>query len=138
MLDSVATRHDMDSLALKFLGHRNIAFTDIAGKGAKQLTFNQIAIDDAAQYAAEDADVTLRLHQTLWPRLEGIPTLAKVFRDIEVPLVSVLSRLERNGCYVDAAMLRLQSQELARKMAALEKQAHDIACLLYTSPSPRD
>ncbi|AJD49938.1 DNA polymerase I superfamily protein [Isoalcanivorax pacificus W11-5] len=127
VLDSVATRHDMDSLALKFLGHRNIAFEDIAGKGAKQLTFNQIAIDDAAPYAAEDADITLRLHETLWPRLEAIPTLARVFREIEVPLVSVLSRIERNGCYVDAGMLRLQSQELAKKMAALEKQAHEIA-----------
>jgi DNA polymerase I len=127
VLDSVATRHDMDSLALKFLGHRNIAFEEIAGKGAKQLTFNQIAIDDAAPYAAEDADITLRLHETLWPRLEAIPALARVFRDIEMPLVSVLSRIERNGCYVDASMLRRQSQELAKKMAALEQQAHDIA-----------
>lgn len=127
VLDSVGSRHDMDSLALKYLGHRTIAFQDIAGKGAKQLTFNQIALEEAGAYASEDADITLRLHQAIWPRLQAQPSLEKVFREIEIPLVPVLSRIERNGCYVDADMLRRQSQELAKKMAALEAEAHRIA-----------
>ncbi len=124
VLNSVATRHDMDSLSLKYLGHKTIGFEEIAGKGAKQLTFNQIALEEAAPYAAEDADVTLRLHETLWPRLEAEQSLAGVFRDIEMPLVSVLSRVERNGCYVDTDMLRKHSQELAKRMAELEEQAY--------------
>ena len=127
VLDSVGSRHDMDSLALKYLGHRTIAFQDIAGKGAKQLTFNQIALEEAGAYASEDADITLRLHQAIWPRLQAEPSLEKVFREIEIPLVPVLSRIERNGCHVDADMLRRQSQELAKKMAALEAEAHRIA-----------
>ncbi|MCC5810442.1 MAG: DNA polymerase I [Ectothiorhodospiraceae bacterium] len=124
VLNSVATRHDMDSLSLKYLGHKTIGFQEIAGKGAKQLTFNQIALDEAAPYAAEDADVTLRLHQALWPRLEAEPSLVSVFRDIEMPLVGVLSRVERNGCYVDTEMLRRHSQEMAKRMAELEEQAY--------------
>ncbi|MBZ2188765.1 DNA polymerase I [Alcanivorax sp. JB21] len=137
VLDSVATRHDMDSLALKYLGHKNIAFKDIAGKGAKQLTFNQIAIDDAAPYAAEDADITLRLHDTLWPKLEAIPTLVSVLHDIEMPLVSVLSRLERNGCYVDVDMLRRHSQELAKRMGELEANAFSEAGRKFNLSSPK-
>ena len=127
VLDSVATRHDMDSLSLKYLGHKPVKFEDIAGKGAKQLTFNQIGLDEAGVYAAEDADVTLRLHQALWPRVHAEPSLEKVFRDIEVPLIPVLSSIERNGCYVDAAMLRKQSNELAKKMCQLEEQAYELA-----------
>ena len=127
VLDSVATRHDMDSLSLKYLGHKPVKFEDIAGKGAKQLTFNQIGLDEAGVYAAEDADVTLRLHQVLWPRVHAEPSLEKVFRDIEVPLIPVLSSIERNGCYVDAAMLRKQSNELAKKMCQLEEQAYELA-----------
>ena len=137
VLDSVATRHDMDSLALKYLGHQNIAFKDIAGKGAKQLTFNQIAIDDAAPYAAEDADITLRLHEALWPKLDATPSLVKVFHDIEMPLVSVLSRLERNGCYVDVDMLRRHSQELAKRMGELEGQAFSEAGRKFNLSSPK-
>lgn len=137
VLDSVATRHDMDSLSLKYLGHKTIAFSDIAGKGSKQLTFNQIAIDDAAPYAAEDADVTLRLHETLWPKLEQSPSLVKVFHEIEMPLVSVLSRVERNGCYVDVDMLRRHSQELAKRMAELEEKAYSEAGRKFNLGSPK-
>ncbi|WP_111655380.1 DNA polymerase I [Isoalcanivorax indicus] len=137
VLDSVATRHDMDSLSLKYLGHKTIAFSDIAGKGSKQLTFNQIAIDDAAPYAAEDADVTLRLHDTLWPKLEQSPSLVKVFQEIEMPLVSVLSRVERNGCYVDVDMLRRHSQELAKRMAELEEKAYSEAGRKFNLGSPK-
>lgn len=127
VLDSVATRHDMDSLSLKYLGHKPVKFEDIAGKGAKQLTFNQIGLDEAGVYAAEDADVTLRLHQVLWPRVQAEPSLEKVFHEIEVPLIPVLSAIERNGCYVDAAMLRKQSNELAKKMCQLEEKAYELA-----------
>ena len=137
VLDSVATRHDMDSLALKYLGHKAIAFEEIAGKGARQLTFNQIGLEEAAQYAAEDADVTLQLHQTLWPRLSQAPSLVRVFQDIDMPLVPVLSRIERNGCLLDADMLRRQSNELAKKMVALEQQAWDVAGQQFNLSSPK-
>ncbi|TGD70424.1 DNA polymerase I, partial [Mangrovimicrobium sediminis] len=103
VLDSTATRHDMDSLALKYLGRSTIHFEDIAGKGAKQLTFNQIKVEEAGPYAAEDADITLGLHRELWPRLEQEGRLADVFRDIELPLVPVLSRIERRGAEAHTA-----------------------------------
>jgi len=137
VLDSVATRHDMDSLALKYLGHKNIAFAEIAGKGAKQLTFNQVGIEEAARYAAEDADVTLQLHQALWPKLAQVPSLVKVFREIDMPLVPVLSRIERNGCQLDADMLRRQSNELAKKMVELEQKAWDVAGQQFNLSSPK-
>lgn len=137
VLDSVATRHDMDSLALKYLGHKNIAFSEIAGKGSKQLTFNQVGIEEAARYAAEDADVTLQLHQALWPKLEQVPSLVKVFREIDMPLVPVLSRIERNGCQLDADMLRRQSNELAKKMLELEQKAWDVAGQQFNLSSPK-
>ena len=137
VLDSVATRHDMDSLALKYLGHKTVSFEEIAGKGAKQLTFNQVGLEEAGEYAAEDADVTLRLHQTLWPRLEEIDGLKKVFEDIEMPLVPVLSRIERNGTYVDADMLRKQSQSLAKRMMELQEQAYEIAEQEFNLGSPK-
>ena len=137
VLDSVASRHDMDSLARHYLGHQNIAFSDIAGKGSKQLTFNQIGLDEAGRYAAEDADVTLQLHQTLWPRLQATGSLASVFLDIDMPLVPVLSHIERNGCRIDIDMLRQQSQELAKKMVALEKQAWDTAGQQFNLGSPK-
>jgi len=97
VLDSTATRHDMDSLALKYLGQKTIHFEDVAGKGAKQLSFNQVPVEDAAPYAAEDADITLRLHHVLWPKLDSEPSLRQVFTEIELPLVPVLSRIERQG-----------------------------------------
>ena len=127
VLDSTATRHDMDSLALKYLGHRTIHYEDIAGKGAKQLSFNEIAIEEAGPYAAEDADVTLRLHRALRPRLEAHDSLAELCDRVEVPLVPVLSRVERNGVRVDVGLLRAQSAELAGRMHEIEASAHDRA-----------
>ncbi|KTT65428.1 DNA polymerase I [Pseudomonas oryzihabitans] len=137
VLDATATRHDMDSLALKYLGHSTIRFEDIAGKGAKQLTFDQIAIEQAGPYAAEDADVTLRLHQTLWPKLEAVPGLASVLRDIEMPLVPALARIERNGALVDSALLGVQSRELGEKMLELEKEAYELAGQEFNLGSPK-
>ncbi|MBN2865331.1 MAG: DNA polymerase I [Thiotrichales bacterium] len=125
--NSVATRHNMDDLALKYLNHRTIHFEEIAGKGKKQLTFNQIEIEVAAPYAAEDADITLQLHQTLWPQIEAEATLSKVLTDIEVPLLPVLAHMERNGVLLDTNMLAIQSDELTKKLADLEQKAHLIA-----------
>ena len=127
VLDSTATRHDMDSLALKYLGHRTIHYEDIAGKGAKQLSFNQIPIEDAGPYAAEDADVTLRLHRALRPRLEEHVSLASLCDTVEVPLVPVLSRVERNGVRIDVRRLNQQSAELADRMRDIEASAHESA-----------
>lgn len=137
VLDSTATRHDMDSLALKYLNHSTIRFEDIAGKGAKQLTFDQIALEQAGPYAAEDADVTLRLHQELWGRLEALPSLAKVLREIEIPLVPVLARIERNGALVDAKLLGEQSVELGEKLVELERKAFEIAGEEFNLASPK-
>lgn len=137
VLDSTATRHDMDSLALKYLNHSTIRFEDIAGKGAKQLTFDQIALEQAGPYAAEDADVTLRLHQELWSRLEAVPSLAKVLREIEIPLVPVLARIERNGALVDAKLLGEQSVELGEKLVELERKAFEIAGEEFNLASPK-
>ncbi len=127
VLNSVATRHDMDSLAMYYLGEKTISFESIAGKGAKQLTFNQIELEKAAPYAAEDADITLRLHQTLRPKLKETGKLASVYEDIDLPLVPVLSRMEQRGTLISASTLRQHSQELAERMAELEKEAHDVA-----------
>ncbi len=137
VLNSTASRHDMDTLALTHLGHKTIRFEDIAGKGAKQLTFNQIGIEQAAPYAAEDADITLRLHHALWPRLSAEPGLEKLFNEIEVPLIPVLSRIERNGVLVDAAMLHRQSEELARRMLEIQQQAHSAAGQPFNLDSPK-
>ncbi|MEQ6340325.1 MAG: DNA polymerase I [Gammaproteobacteria bacterium] len=137
VLNSTASRHDMDTLALTHLGHKTIRFEDIAGKGAKQLTFNQIGIEQAAPYAAEDADITLRLHHALWPRLSAEPGLEKLFNEIEVPLVPVLSRIERNGVLVDAGMLYRQSEELARQMLDIQQQAHSAAGQPFNLDSPK-
>src|SRR5699024_4061470 len=106
VLDSVASRHDMDTLARRYLNRPTLSFEEIAGKGAKQLTFNQIPLEQAAVYAAEDADITLQLHHAIWPQLEAIPSLAKVFHEIEMPLVPVLAHMELNGCHIDVNMLR--------------------------------
>ena len=137
VLDSTGSRHDMDSLALKYLGEKTIHFEDIAGKGAKQLTFNQIELEQAGPYAAEDADVTLRLHQTLWPRLHAQPGPAAVFRDIEMPLVPVLSRIERHGALVDGRRLAEQSQELGASLVELERRAHELAGQPFNLGSPK-
>ena len=127
VLNSVATRHDMDSLAMQYLGEKTISFESIAGKGAKQLTFNQIDLEKAAPYAAEDADITLRLHKTLRPKLKDTGKLASVYEDIDLPLVPVLSRMEQRGTLINASTLRQHSQELAERMAELEKEAHNVA-----------
>jgi len=137
VLDSTATRHDMDSLALKYLGHRTIHFEDVAGKGAKQVTFDQVGIEQASAYAAEDADITLRLHHELYPRLAAIDGLKRVFHELEVPLIGVLSRVERNGVLVDRGMLKEQSRELAERMLELEAAAHREAGGPFNLGSPK-
>jgi DNA polymerase-1 len=137
VLNSVATRHDMDSLAKYYLDKQTISFTDIAGKGAAQLTFNQIALEEAGPYAAEDADITLRLHQALWPQIAEQLPLKTLFQEIELPLVKVLSRIERNGTLVDDTLLFQQSQELAERLAELETQAWDLAGQQFNLASPK-
>ncbi|MDO6526154.1 DNA polymerase I [Motilimonas sp. 1_MG-2023] len=137
VFNSVSNRHDMDSLALKYLGHKAISFEDVAGKGAKQLTFNQVPLETAAVYAAEDADVTLQLHQTLWPKLEQQPSLAKLFHEVELPLANVLSTIERTGVLIDSDLLNKQSHELGEKIIALEAKAHAIAEQPFNLGSPK-
>jgi DNA polymerase-1 len=127
VLNSVATRHNMDSLSLKYLAHNTIHFEDIAGKGAKQITFNQIALEQAAPYAAEDADVTLRLHEALQLLLKDKGELLNVLNDIEVPLSSVLAKMEQNGVLIDSQLLSQQSQTLAARIMNLEKEVHELA-----------
>ena len=137
VLDSVATRHDMDSLAQYYLDKQTISFTDIAGKGAAQLRFNQIALEQAGPYAAEDADITLRLHQMLWPQIQATLPLKTLFQEIELPLIKVLSRIERTGALVDDTLLFQQSQELAERLAELETQAWDLAGQQFNLASPK-
>ncbi|TNI91250.1 DNA polymerase I [Aeromonas allosaccharophila] len=137
VLNSTASRHDMDSLAKRYLGVETTSFEDIAGKGVKQLTFNQIELEQAAPYAAEDADITLRLHQTLWGKLEAVPGLAKVFSEIELPLLPVLARMELLGTTIDPKLLHQQSQEIELRLAELEKQAHELAGQEFNLSSPK-
>ena len=137
VLDAGANRHDMDTLALKYLGHKAIAYEDVAGKGAKQIGFQEVPLEQAGEYAAEDADITLRLHQALWPRLGDHPRLKTLFEEIEMPLVPVLSRMERTGVLVDADMLRAQSRELAEEMARIEAAAHAEAGGPFNLGSPK-
>jgi len=137
VLNSVGSRHDMDSLALKYLNHQTISFEDVAGKGAKQLTFNQIELEKAAEYAAEDADVTLQLHLALWPQLTEHANLVNVLQDIEMPLLPVLSRMERGGVLIDAALLHQQSELLTKRIGELELQAHELAGKPFNLSSPK-
>jgi len=137
VLDSTATRHDMDSLARKYLECQTIKFEDVAGKGAKQLEFGQVPLDQAGPYAAEDADITLRLHQALWPRLQAEPALKRLFLELEMPLVPVLSRMERTGVRIDSDMLKRQSGELAKRMSSLEQQAYEMAGQPFNLGSPK-
>jgi DNA polymerase-1 len=137
VLDSVATRHDMDSLALKYLDEETIKFADVAGKGAAQITFNQVPLEQAGPYASEDADITLRLHKRLWPQVSAEESLASVFNDIELPLIPVLSRIERTGALVDDTLLFQQSQELSERLAELETQAWDLAGQQFNLASPK-
>ena len=137
VIDSAGSRHDLDTLTLKYLGQRTIHFEDIAGKGAKQLTFNQVPIEQAAPYAAEDAEVTLRLHQQLSEKLEQEPALSALYRELEIPLVPVLSRIERNGALVCRDTLAAHSQELGQRILALESQAHELAGGPFNLGSPK-
>jgi len=137
VLDATGSRHDLDSLALKYLGQRTIHFEDIAGKGAKQLTFNQVPIEQAAPYAAEDAEVTLRLHQHLSAKLDQESALSTLYRELEIPLVPVLSRIERNGALVCRDTLATHSRELGERMLTLESQAHELAGGPFNLGSPK-
>jgi DNA polymerase-1 len=137
VLNSVATRHDMDSVAQQYLGVETIHYEDVAGKGAKQLTFNQVDLETASPYAAEDADITLQLHETLWAQLGDVPSLKKVYQDIEQPLVPILLDMEETGVLVDRKMLAKQSGELGKKMAELEAKAHELAGGPFNLGSPK-
>ena len=137
IIDAVGSRHDMGSLALKYLGQRVISFEEVAGKGAKQVSFDHVDIEQAAAYAAEDADVTLRLHEALMPKLEAEATLKEVYQRLELPLVPVLSKIERNGAFVSIEKLRAQSQEIAIRLAELESQACELAGQPFNLASPK-
>lgn len=137
VLDSGSNRHDMDSLALKHLGRRTITFEDVAGKGAKQITFDHVPVDKASQYAAEDADVTLALHQLFWSRLAAESSLKKVFTDIEMPLVPVLARMEQCGVRVDPDKLLQQTDELEKRLADIEKAAFALTGGSFNLNSPK-
>ena len=137
VLNSTATRHDMDSLALKYLGEKTISFEEIAGKGTKQLTFNQIALEQAAPYACEDVDITLRLQDTLRPQVEREGRLAEVLDRLELPLINVLSRIERNGVALDAERLHEQSQQLEQRIRELESNAFELAGREFNLGSPK-
>jgi DNA polymerase-1 len=137
VLNSTASRHDMDSLALKYLGYKTVKYEDVAGKGKGQLNFSEVPVEQATTYAAEDADITLRLHQHLWPRLQETPKLRALFSDIEMPLLRVLARMQRTGVKIDADMLRTQSDELAKHMFDLEREAHVLAGQPFNLESPK-
>jgi DNA polymerase-1 len=137
VLNSVASRHNMDDLALKYLQRQTIRYEDVAGKGAKQITFDQVPLEQASEYAAEDADVTWQLHEVLWPRLAAEKKLRRVFEDIEMPLMPVLARMERTGTLIDGALLDEQSRELAGRMEALVEKAHELAGGPFNLDSPK-
>ena len=137
VFNSTGSRHDMDSLALKYLGRQTTHYEDIAGKGARQISFSQVRIDDASPYAAEDADITLQLHLHLWPRLQEQPALAAVLQDIEIPLIPVLARMEQRGVLIDGTLLSTQSTEMAKLIIKLEQEAHDAADQPFNLGSPK-
>ena len=137
VLDSTASRHDLDSLALNYLQRTTTHYEDVAGKGSKQIPFNQVSIEEAAPYAAEDADITLQLHQNFWPELQQNKKLQHIYETLEIPLLSVLSQVERNGVVVDADMLAQQSHELESRLGELEQQAHDLAKQTFNIGSPK-
>ena len=137
VFNSTGSRHDMDSLALKYLGRQTTHYEDIAGKGARQISFSQVRIEDASPYAAEDADITLQLHLHLWPRLQEQPALAAVLQDIEIPLIPVLARMEQRGVLIDGTLLSTQSTEMAKLIIKLEQEAHDAADQPFNLGSPK-
>ncbi|WP_426701098.1 DNA polymerase I [Rhodanobacter sp. Col0626] len=135
--NATATRHDMDSLARKYLGYETIKYEQVAGKGARQISFSQVDLDTACRYAAEDADITLRLHLALWPKLESVPALRKVYQDIEIPLVPVLAKMEQRGVLIDGDELRRQSQQLGKRMLELQLQSYGLAGHEFNLDSPK-
>ena len=135
--NSVSSRHDMDTLAKKFLGHTCVSFEELAGKGKKQKTFNEIDLEQAAFYAAEDADITLRLHQAIWPQVEKTPELVSIFKDIECPLIPVLAKMEQTGALIDPELLHIQSTEIGAKLQELEIKAHEQAGESFNLSSPK-
>jgi DNA polymerase-1 len=137
VFNSTGSRHDMDSLALKYLGRRTTHYEDVAGKGARQIPFSQVRVEDASPYAAEDADITMQLHRHLWSELEKQPTLAAVLQGIEIPLIPVLARMEQRGVLIDGATLEAQSKEMAKQIAKLEEDAHDAAEQPFNLGSPK-
>ncbi len=137
VLNSSANRHDMDTLAKKYLGIDTIHYEDVAGKGAKQIPFSQVDVQRAADYAAEDADITLRLHRALWPQLQAEPKLRAVFEDIEMPLVPILARIEQRGVLIDAHKLKAQSKELSQRMLEIQQQAYAVAGRHFSLDSPK-
>ncbi|MGH8559678.1 MAG: DNA polymerase I [Methylococcales bacterium] len=137
VLNSTATRHDMDSLALKFLNHKTIHYEDVTGKGTKQIPFQQVSLEEATPYAAEDADITLQLHQALWPKLQAEPALAALYTDIEVRLVPALAKMEQHGVLISADLLNNQSLELAEKMKQIEQDAYTLAGQPFNLGSPK-
>ncbi|MEO6519260.1 MAG: DNA polymerase I, partial [Pseudoxanthomonas sp.] len=137
VLNAGSSRHDMDSLAKRYLGYDTIKYEEVAGKGAKQILFSQVALDDATRYAAEDSDITLRLHRTLTARLADEPSLQRVYRDIEMPLVTVLERIEANGVRIDADELRRQSADLSKRMLVAQQKATELAGRTFNLDSPK-
>ena len=137
VLNSTGSRHDMDSLALKYLGRQTTHYEDVAGKGAKQISFSQVSIEDASHYAAEDADITLQLHQHLWPRLQQLPCLAAVLQEIEIPLIPVLARMEQRGVLIDGKLLTVQSTEMSKQILKLEQEAFAAAGQPFNLGSPK-
>ncbi|MCW8807333.1 MAG: DNA polymerase I [Rhodanobacter sp.] len=135
--NATATRHDMDSLARKYLGYETVKYEQVAGKGAKQISFSQVDLDTACRYAAEDADITLRLHHALWPKLLSAPKLRRVYEEIEIPLVPVLAAMERRGVLIDVGELRKQSQQLGKRMLELQREAYALAGREFNLDSPK-
>ena len=135
--NATATRHDMDSLAKRYLGYDTVKYEEVAGKGAKQISFSQVDLDTACRYAAEDADVTLRLHHALWPQLESVPSLRSVYESIEIPLIPVLAGMEQRGVLIDVDELRKQSQQLGKRMLELQQQAYREAGREFNLDSPK-
>lgn len=137
VLNSTASKHNMDDLALHYLGLTTIHYEDVAGKGAKQIPFKEVALEQAAPYAAEDADITLRLHHALYAQLQQIPSLQQLYQTLEIPLISVLNRIEQNGVLIDSDLLAQQSMELANHIASLEQRTHDLAGQVFNLGSPK-
>ncbi len=137
VLDSVSNRHDMNTLAMKHLGHKTISYEELAGKGKNQISFDQVSIESAAKYAAEDALITLALHDKLWPKLDKDDELKTIFQNIEMPMLDVLNTVQRNGVMIDDTSLLMQSQELAGKMDAIEQQAYELAEQPFNLASPK-